>query len=263
MMGAWEQDEFVLDPCRITLYIGPTGIDGDTFKRTHLMDRFGVQINKTSRNTVLFMTHIGTTRSSVAYLIEILVQIVRELEDRVKDMGPLERTAHDTTVWPLTNASAPLPDFSAFHDGFRSGDSQTPEGNMRRAFFLAYNDRLCEYLMPDEVIKRIDAGDEIVSASFVTRYPPGFPVLVPGQIFSRDILSYMSSLDTPEIHGLRAHLGYRVFTEQALRQVAGVPSAIYNLTEPRTPPTAGNPTMVRLGGAATAEGERLGPPEGT
>ena len=71
----------MLDPSRISLYIGPTGIDGATFKREQLMDKFGIQVNKTSRNTVLFMTNIGTTRSSVAYLIEVLVKIVRDLED--------------------------------------------------------------------------------------------------------------------------------------------------------------------------------------
>ena len=71
----------MLDPCRVTIYIGATGIDGDTFKRIHLMDQHGVQINKTSRNSVLFMTNIGTTRSTVAYLIEVLVKIARELEE--------------------------------------------------------------------------------------------------------------------------------------------------------------------------------------
>ena len=35
------------------------------------MNRHGVQINKTSRNTVLFMTNIGTTRSSVAFPVEV------------------------------------------------------------------------------------------------------------------------------------------------------------------------------------------------
>ncbi len=194
------------------------------------MDRFGVQINKTSRNTVLFMTHIGTTRSSVAYLIEILVQIVRDLEEQIKELSPVERDAHDSEVWALTDAAVPLPDFSAFHDGFRSGSSETPEGNMRRAFFLAYSDDLCEYLMPNEVMQRLEAGEQVVSATFVTPYPPGFPVLVPGQIFSREILSYMSSLDTKEGHGYRAHLGYRVFTEKALRQMAGIPAAVYNMT---------------------------------
>ena len=72
MISAWEQDEFVLDPSRVTIYIGATGIDGDQMKRSHLMDEYGIQINKTSRNTVLFMTTIGTTRSSVAYLVEVL-----------------------------------------------------------------------------------------------------------------------------------------------------------------------------------------------
>ena len=78
----------MLDPSRISLYIGPTGIDGATFKREQLMDKFGIQINKTSRNTVLFMTNIGTTRSSVAYLIEVLVKIARDLDDRDAEMSP-------------------------------------------------------------------------------------------------------------------------------------------------------------------------------
>jgi hypothetical protein len=107
MMQAWEMDEFVLDPSRITVYIGGTGIEGDTFKRNHLMDRYGVQINKTSRNTVLFMTTIGTTRSSVAYLIEVLVSLVRELDARVTDMSPAERAAHERAVLRLTSPSAP------------------------------------------------------------------------------------------------------------------------------------------------------------
>ena len=29
----------------------------------------------------------------------------------------------------------------------------------------------------------------------------GFPVLVPGQVFSREILTFIRDLDTPEIHG--------------------------------------------------------------
>ena len=56
-------------PC----YTGRSGIDGDTFKHAYLMDRYGIQVNKTARNSVLVMTHIGTNRSSVAYLIEVLV----------------------------------------------------------------------------------------------------------------------------------------------------------------------------------------------
>src|SRR5258708_9089258 len=105
MIKAWECDEFVLDPSRVTIYIGATGIEGDTFKRCHLMDRYGVQINKTSRNTVLFMTTIGTTRSSVAYLIEVLVTIARDLEAQLADMSPAERGVHERQVLPRTAPS--------------------------------------------------------------------------------------------------------------------------------------------------------------
>ena len=217
LQQAFEQDEFVLDPSRITLDIGLTGVDGDTFKHTYLMDRYGIQVNKTSRNTVLFMTNIGTTRSSVAYLLEVLIKLAHELDDEVGRMGPLDRRAHELRVQVLTSQPPPLPNFSAFHPRFRGDpNGNTPEGNLREAFFLSYNERMCEYLTGDEAEARLDEGRDVVSATFVTPYPPGFPILVPGQIISRDILEFMRALDTREIHGYLSGLGYRVFTEEAL-----------------------------------------------
>ena len=212
----------MLDPSRITIYIGATGINGDAFKRSHLMDRYGVQINKTSRNTVLFMTTIGTTRSSVAYLIEVLVAIARDLDAKVADMSPAERAAHERAVLRLTAPSAPLPDFSGFHPSFAGGDGlpTTPEGDVRRAFYLSYIDDYCEYLTQYEVEQCVENGDSVVSTTYVTPYPPGYPVLVPGQVFSKEILSFMRSLDTPEIHGYRPDLGYRVYVKKALEIMA-------------------------------------------
>ena len=52
---------------------------------------------------------------------------------------------------------------------------------------------------------------------FVTPYPPGFPILVPGQVVTDDILAFMSALDTREIHGYLPEFGYRVFTESAMQ----------------------------------------------
>jgi arginine decarboxylase len=234
MMTAWDADEFVLDPSRVTIYIGNTGIEGDAFKRSHLMDRHGVQINKTSRNTVLFMTTIGTTRSSVAYLIEVLVTIARELEAQLADMSPTERAGHERAVLRLTAPSAPLPDFSGFHPSFTDGRGlPTREGDVRRAFYLSYNDNYCEYLMPDEVEQRVEAGEQVVSTTYVTPYPPGFPVLVPGQVFSPQILAFMRSLDTPEVHGYLAGLGYRVYVHKALEIAAA--------TRPAPPPDLAGP----------------------
>ena len=237
MIKAWDCDEFVLDPSRITIYIGATGIEGDAFKRSHLMDRYGVQINKTSRNTVLFMTTIGTTRSSVAYLIEVLVTIARELEAQLADMSPVERAAHERQVLRLTAPSAPLPDFSGFHPSFQGGPGQsTPEGDVRRAFYLSYNDSYCEYLKPEEVEQRVENGEKVVSTTYVTPYPPGYPVLVPGQVFSPEILSFMRSLDTPEIHGYRADLGYRVYVDKALEIAAPLAGASGANSRPEAAP---------------------------
>ncbi|NSY41243.1 ornithine decarboxylase [Leisingera sp. ANG59] len=213
----WSQDEFVLDPTRVTLAVGGTGWDGDTFKTKILMDKYGIQINKTSRNTVLFMTNIGTTRSSVAYLIEVLVEIANDLDELLDDASKMERRSFDNRVAALVEHVPPLPDFSRFHDAFRAG-KDTPEGDIRTAFFLAYNEDNCDYIPTDDsLMQRLEAGEELVSSSFIIPYPPGFPILVPGQVISPEILSFMRALDVSEIHGFRADLGLRVFTKEALK----------------------------------------------
>ena len=216
----WASDEFVLDATRVTLAVGGTGWDGDTFKTKILMDKFGIQINKTSRNTVLFMTNIGTTRSSVAYLIEVLVQIAKELDERLDDASKMERLAFERRVRSLTEERPPLPDFSRFHAAFRSDEAEgTPEGDIRKAFFLAYDEEKCDYLALGELARMLaeEPAREVVSASFVIPYPPGFPILVPGQVISAEILAFMRALDVNEIHGYRPDLGLRVFTDAALQ----------------------------------------------
>ncbi|MBE0414088.1 aminotransferase class I/II-fold pyridoxal phosphate-dependent enzyme [Yoonia sp.] len=223
MWDCWEQDDFVLDATRVTLAVGGTGWDGDTFKTDVLMDKYGIQINKTSRNTVLFMTNIGTTRSSVAYLIEVLVEIANDLDDLLDDASKMERLAFEKRVKNLTENYPPLPDFSRFHDAFRP-DDVTSEGDIRTAYYLSYDAANCDYLELDGSLKAaMDAGQELVSASFIIPYPPGFPILVPGQVISREILAFMRALDVNEIHGYRADLGLRVFTADAL---ASVPRAL-------------------------------------
>lgn len=219
MWDCWEQDDFVLDATRVTLAVGGTGWDGDTFKNDVLMDRYGIQINKTSRNTVLFMTNIGTTRSSVAYLIEVLVEIANELDELLDDASKMERLSFDRRVKNLTENYPPLPDFSRFHDTFRP-DKVTPEGDIRTAYYLSYTEANCDYMELTGSLKAaLDAGDEVVSASFIIPYPPGFPILVPGQVISQEILAFMLALDVNEIHGYRADLGLRVFTPEALAQL--------------------------------------------
>ncbi len=224
MEEAWANDDFVIDLTRLTLYLGLTGIDGDTFKNKYLMDKYGIQINKTSRNTVLFMTNIGTTRSSVAFLLEVLVKIATELDQEREEASRVERRLIDKRVESLSVDLPPLPDFSHFHAAFTSSASskvKTGEGDIRRAFFLSYEEENCEYMTIDEetIGKAMKSGRELVSASFVTPYPPGFPVLVPGQVISEQILAFMRALDVKEIHGYEPAIGLQLFTEEALAKL--------------------------------------------
>ncbi|MFJ3660030.1 aminotransferase class I/II-fold pyridoxal phosphate-dependent enzyme [Streptomyces sp. NPDC090119] len=217
MEEAWGMDEFVLDPCRLTIETSATGIDGDTFKHEQLMDRWGIQVNKTTRNTVLAMTNIGTTRTAVAHLLRALIGIAEDLEEAAAQMSPDQRRRFHRQADALAHDHPPLPDFSRFHATFRADPGgATRDGNIRKAYYLAYRAELCEFLGSGEVRDRLEAGEPVVSAIFVTPYPPGFPILVPGQEFSTDILDFMDALDTKEIHGFDPAQGYRVFTRSAL-----------------------------------------------
>ena len=57
-----------------------------------------------------------------------------------------------------------------------------------------------------------------MAASFVIPYPPGFPILVPGQVLSEEILEFFIKLDVKEIHGYRPEMGLRVFTNNVLNR---------------------------------------------
>ncbi|MBK7946137.1 MAG: aminotransferase class I/II-fold pyridoxal phosphate-dependent enzyme [Flavobacteriales bacterium] len=212
---AWAEDEFAVDPTKINLFTGKTGIDGDTFKNKFLMDKHNIQINKTSRNSVLFMTNIGTTRGSLAYLTKVLLQIADELEARNAGFEHDDKLAHLARIRALTEEIPPLPDFSSFHRSFQ-GQPGVPGGDLRAAYFLSYKEERCRHVKLEEALKEMAKGGELVSASFVIPYPPGFPVLVPGQVINKEIIDFLIAIDVKEIHGYRPELGLRVFTDAAL-----------------------------------------------
>lgn len=217
METAWEEDEFMLDPTKITLFIGRTGVDGDTFKNKYLMDQFNIQINKTSRNTVLFMTNIGTTRGSVAYLTNALLKISEQLDEEFRSLNSRESEISQQRIHSLIKEVPPLPDFSYFHSSFRAVPN-VPGGSIRDAYFMAYNEDNYEYISLSDCKKAMTNDRDLVASSFVIPYPPGFPVLVPGQVVSEDIINFMLALDVKEIHGYRADLGLRIFRDSVLNR---------------------------------------------
>ncbi|MGE0659464.1 MAG: decarboxylase [Reyranellaceae bacterium] len=218
VVKAWDEDEFALDPTRITLLCGDAGFDGTQFKGL-LADRFDIQINKTSRNSVLVQININNTRGDIAHLIKSLVELSQEIEERLRKDGKPAQEAHAARVRSLTVDVPDLPDFRDFHEAFReNAKSATSEGHMREAFFMAYDERKCEFvkLASKEIDDRLKNGPPLVSANFVIPYPPGFPIMVPGQLITPEIITFMRKLDVKEIHGYHAAYGLKLLRPDAL-----------------------------------------------
>ena len=216
------EDEFCLDPTRITLVCGTAGYDGTQFKGM-LANRYGIQVNKTSRNSVLLQSNINNTRSDVAQLIRVLAEISGEVDRALNQGGANARKVFDARVKSLMTDVPNLPNFSRFHDGFR-GDAgeRTNEGDIRSGFYSAYDAHGCEYirLLDAEIDRRLMSGPELVSATFVIPYPPGFPIMVPGQVITQETIDFMRKLDVKEIHGYDAAEGLKLVRPEALAKLA-------------------------------------------
>ena len=217
-LEAWNTDEFALDPTRLTVICGAAGFDGTQFKNL-LANRFDVQLNKTSRNSVLVQTNINNTRSDAALLLKVLADLSREIEHRLKQASTRELTAFAARVTSLMTDVPELPNFSRFHDVFRDNPrGASNEGHVRPAFFMAYDEAHCEFvrLGSKEIDERLKHGPELVSANFVIPYPPGFPIMVPGQVITEATIAFMRKLDVKEIHGYHAAQGLKLLRPDAL-----------------------------------------------
>ena len=220
---ALDGDEFALDPTRLTLVCGTAGFDGTQFKNL-LADRFDIQINKTSRNSILVQTNINNTRSDAALLIKVLADLSREIEAQLSEGGRQEQEIFAARVKSLMTDVPDLPNFSRFHDVFRDkANAVSNEGHMRPAFFMAYDDSQCEFvkLSSKDIDERLKKGPELVSANFVIPYPPGFPIMVPGQVITADTITFMRKLDVKEIHGYHAAHGLKLLKPSALTKAKG------------------------------------------
>ncbi|HEX5212190.1 MAG TPA: decarboxylase [Pseudolabrys sp.] len=222
-LRSMQEDEFCLDPTRMTLVCGTAGFDGTQFKGL-LASRYNIQLNKTSRNSVLLQSNINNTRSDVAHLIRVLVEISQDIDQRLAKGGPNVRQAFEARVKSLMTDVPDLPNFSRFHDAFRhdAGD-RTNEGDIRGGFYTAYDEAGCEHirLADPEIDRRLKDGPDLVSANFVIPYPPGFPIMVPGQVITQETIDFMRKLDVKEIHGYVAAEGLKLVRPEALAKLAG------------------------------------------
>src|SRR5712672_943202 len=215
-----DDDEFCLDPTRMTLVCGMAGFDGTQFKGI-LANEYNIQINKTSRNSVLLQSNINNTRSDVAHLVRVLAEIAGDVDRGLTQGGANAKKAFEARVKSLMTDVPDLPNFSHFHASFR-GDAgtKTNEGDIRSGFYAAYEAPGCELipLFDAEIDRSLKEGPDLVSANFVIPYPPGFPIMVPGQVIAADTIGFMRKLDVKEIHGYNAERGLKLIKLSAIPQ---------------------------------------------
>jgi arginine decarboxylase len=166
------RDNIRLDPTKVTVDISSCGYTVEDLQR-ELFDRYNIQVEKSTFNTLTLLLTIGTTRSKVSRLYDALMRIARE-----------RRSPRRLYRFPE------IPGFTRLRylprDAFYCGGELVPLVNDKDNFRRELLGRVC--------------ADQIVP------YPPGIPVLVPGQVITRDILQYLIGLlraqKRVELHGI-------------------------------------------------------------
>ncbi|MBT4792317.1 MAG: ornithine decarboxylase, partial [Halobacteriovoraceae bacterium] len=199
----FQQSGMRLDPSRVTLDVSKTGLSGSHFRKL-LINRYNIQVNKTSRHTVLFIINIGASRKSVKYLYDTLANLADYLHG-VRKNNNVSNINQE--------ASLAMPQKRRYDEKYLPYFSLCPEIiDMRSAYFDAYESANIEHVeINSSVLKMAANGKTWTSAAFVTPYPPGFPLLVPGQMIDYKILVYIASIIDDEIHGFHKEVGLKIF----------------------------------------------------
>src|SRR3954451_5843649 len=189
-------DGIRLDPTKVTIDITGCGYTVEDLQKD-LFERYNIQVEKSTFNTLTLLLTIGTTRSKVSRLYDALMRIARE--------GRPPRRLVQTPEIPAFTKLVFLP-----RDAYYCGGELLPVLDERERVNSGLNGRIC--------------ADQIVP------YPPGIPVLVPGQLITRNVAEYVANLlrsqKRMEMHGI-VHEGYvpciRVLKpqeEKSLRRLA-------------------------------------------
>lgn len=191
-----QNDNIQLDPTKVTVDISRCGLTVEELIQ-ELFEHYNIQVEKSTFNTLTLLLTIGTTRSKVSRLYDALMRIAR------KNRAP--RRIYRTVEIPRFTALKFLP-----RDAFYCGGELTPLVDEK------------DSINPDLV--------ERVCADQITPYPPGIPVLVPGQVITHEITRYLVGMlhaqKRIEMHGI-VYDGYlpciRVLTaaeEKSLKRLA-------------------------------------------
>jgi arginine decarboxylase len=171
------QDGIRLDPTKVTIDISGCGYTAEDLQK-ELFERYNIQVEKSTFNTLSLLFTIGTTRSKLSRLYDALMRIARE--------GRHPRRLVQTPEIPGFTRLRYLP-----RDAYYCGGELVPVFDERERVNRKLAGRIC--------------ADQIVP------YPPGIPVLVPGQQITGTVVQYLADLlrstKRMEMHGI-VHEGY-------------------------------------------------------
>ncbi len=172
-----KDDHILLDPTKITVDISSCGLTVDELQQ-ELFTRFNITVEKSTFNTITLLLTIGTTRSKCSRLYDALMRIAREKR--------APRRLYRTPDIPGFTELLYLP-----RDAYYCGGELVP--------LLDDNDQ------PNAALVGRTCADQIVP------YPPGIPVLVPGQLITENIVEYLIRYlrvqNKVELHGV-VYQGY-------------------------------------------------------
>jgi arginine decarboxylase len=167
-----KHDGILLDPTKVTVDISSCGYTVEDLQH-ELFTRFNIQVEKSTFNTLSLLLTIGTTRSKVSRLYDALMRIARE--------GRAPRRLYQFPEIPEFTRLKVLPR-DAYYCGGEAVALLDAKENANRALV----DRVC--------------------ADQITPYPPGIPVLVPGQVITDEVLDFLVGLlrsqKRMELHGV-------------------------------------------------------------
>jgi arginine/lysine/ornithine decarboxylase len=167
-----KNDGIRLDPTKVTIDISGCGYTVDDLQKL-LFERYNIQVEKSTFNTLTLLLTVGTTRSKVSRLYDALMRIARE--------GRQPRRLVQTPEIPSFTKLRYLP-----RDAYYCGGELVPVFDDRERVNKALQGKVC--------------ADQIVP------YPPGIPVLVPGQVITSKIVAYLGDLlhshKRMEMHGI-------------------------------------------------------------
>jgi arginine decarboxylase len=190
-----KNDGIRLDPTKITVDVSSCGMTVDELQN-ELFTRFNITVEKSTFNTLTLLLTIGTTRSKCSRLYDALMRISRE------QRAP-RRLYRSPELPPFTRLAC-LP-----RDAYYSTGELVP--------LLDETDRI------NHDLAGRTCCDQIVP------YPPGIPVLVPGQHITANIVEYLVRYlrvqNKVELHGV-VYQGYvpsvRVLSKQEEQHLTGL-----------------------------------------